>query len=58
MIEKQSDYAYIVLVKFGQLVRNLVESLNALLNLIFVLLPWAAFAGIVYLAARLIKKKK
>lgn len=58
MKEKQSEYANIALVKLSQLVRNLVGSFNGLLSLIFVLLPWLLFGGIILVIYRKVRKKK
>ncbi|MBU0757278.1 MAG: DUF4349 domain-containing protein [Nanoarchaeota archaeon] len=58
MTEKQSEYADIALAKLSHLVRNLVGSFNGLLNLIFVLLPWAVFGGIIVTIVKIVKKKK
>ena len=41
MVEKQSEWANIALTSFGNLVRSLVNSINTLLHLIFVILPYA-----------------
>jgi len=57
MNEKRSDYANIALTKLSTLLRNMVESFNGLLNFLFVVLPWADFAGIVYWIYRLVKKR-
>ncbi len=55
--EKQSEYSNIVFVKFSQLIANLVGSINALLYMIFIVIPWAIFVGIIILVRRLVKKK-
>ncbi|MBW3014819.1 DUF4349 domain-containing protein [Candidatus Woesearchaeota archaeon] len=51
--EKRSEYAYVALVKFSELVRGIVDSLNALLKLFFWAAPWL----MVYIIYRIIKKK-
>jgi len=56
--EKQSGYAGIALVKFSTLIRSLVDSLNGLLQLVFVLLPYGVAVGIVWAAVRWAKKRK
>lgn len=56
--EKQSEYADVLFVKFSELVRNLVSSFNSLVNLIFVVVPWAIAALVIYVITRIIKKKK
>lgn len=55
--EKQSEYAGIVLVKFSELVRNLVSSVNSLFSLVFIALPYAAAVGIVWIIVRLVRRK-
>src|SRR3989338_1983471 len=55
--EKQSEYAGIVFVKFSELVRNLVSSINSLFNLIFIALPYAVAAGIIWAVARWVKRR-
>ena len=57
MREKQSEYVGVVLVKFSQLVRQLVVSINSLLSLIFVTLHYALVALLVWLGVRLVKKR-
>ena len=56
--EKQPKYANIVFVKFSELVRTLVESINSLLTLVFVVAPWAVAALIIWFIARLFRKRK
>lgn len=48
MSEKQSEWTNIALTSLGNLVRSLVDSVNTLLTLIFVILPYAVIAGIVW----------
>lgn len=55
--EKQSDYAGIVLITLGELVHGLVSSVNNLLQLIFVALPWALIAAVVWLGVRWVRRK-
>ncbi len=55
--EKQSEYAGIVLVKFSELVRNLVSSINSLFSLVFIALPYAVAAGLIWAVARWIKRR-
>ena len=54
--EARSNYANIALVKLSELVRNMVDSFNSLIALIFWILPWAAIAIVVYLGVRLVKR--
>lgn len=56
--EKQSDYANIVWVKFSDLTRALVESINSLLSLLFIILPWAIAIAIVWGIVRATRKRK
>lgn len=58
MTEERSSYANIVLVKFGQLVQDLVDSFNFLISLLFKILPWVVAYFIVRFIINLIKKKK
>jgi len=53
--EKQSDYSNIVWAKFSQLIQSLVESINSLFKLIFIILPWAFAIFIIWIIIRLIK---
>ena len=55
MTEKQSDYANVVIVKFSELIRNLVNSFNSLLKFIFVIAPWAIAFVIVWFIWKWIK---
>ncbi|MBI2542205.1 DUF4349 domain-containing protein [Candidatus Woesearchaeota archaeon] len=54
--EKRSEYADIVFVKFSELVSSLIASINSLLKLIFVALPYAAAAALAWIAVRFFKK--
>lgn len=56
--EKESGYVDAVFVKFSELVTNLVHSLNSLLILIFVILPYTVAIAIIYGVYRLSRKKK
>ena len=56
--EKQSEYANIVFVKFSELVRRLVASINSLLALIFVVAPYAAAAMILWVIVKVFRKNK
>ena len=55
--EKQSEYVKITLVRFSQLIKNLVNSFNTLLNLIFVLLPYTILFLAIFFIIKLIKRK-
>jgi hypothetical protein len=58
MTEKRSEYADVVFVKFSELIRNLVGSFNAMIHLIFVLLPWVVVIGIITFVVKRIKHNK
>ncbi|MDP3733942.1 MAG: DUF4349 domain-containing protein [Nanoarchaeota archaeon] len=55
--EKQSGYAGIALIKFAELMRQLVSSINGLLSLLFLALPYALVAFIVWFGYRRFAKK-
>ncbi len=52
MQEKQSEWTNIAFTTFGNLVRSLVDSVNTLLTLLFVILPYAVIALIAWLVYR------
>ena len=56
--EKQSEYASIIFVKFSELVRSLVASINSLLTLIFAVIPYAVSAAILWFVVRFFRKRK
>lgn len=56
--EKRSEYADIIFVKLSELVSGFVGSLNKLLALIFVLIPWLVAVCITVWVIRLVRKKK
>ena len=56
MTEKQSEWANIAFTSLGNLVRSLVNSVNTLLHLIFVILPYAVIGLIGLFVYRKIKK--
>jgi len=56
--EKRNDFDSIVLVKFSDLIKNLVRSLNGLLNSLFSSLPYAIIAIVVIVIFKFFKKKK
>ena len=56
--EKRSEFADTVVVSVGQLVQSLVESVNNLLQLIFVVLPWVVVVGIMWLGVRWVRRRK
>jgi hypothetical protein len=56
MTEERSEYASVAIAKFSQLVRALVESFNNLLQLVFIIVPWALAAGIIWLIWNKVRK--
>ena len=58
LTEKRSSYADMKFVKFGELVRSLVNSFSNLLRLIFWAFPYALAAGLVWLVVRYFKGRK
>ena len=56
--EKQSEYVNVIFVKFAELVRNIVNSINSMLNLLFIVLPWAAALAVILVLIRIFRKKK
>jgi hypothetical protein len=57
MSEKRSEYSNVVFVKLSELIRNLVNSMNALLNLLFIVLPWLVFYVLFKFIQKLVMKK-
>ncbi|MBU0979643.1 MAG: DUF4349 domain-containing protein [Nanoarchaeota archaeon] len=55
--EKPSGYAGIAFVKFSGLIRSLVSSINSLLSLLFMVLPWAVVIAIVWGVLRVTRKR-
>jgi predicted nucleic acid-binding Zn-ribbon protein len=55
--EKKSSYVNVVFVKFSQLIRSLVDSINSVLKLVFWILPWALLGIVVWLVVRVIRKR-
>lgn len=56
--EEQSKYVNVAIVGFSELIQNLVDSFNSLLQLIFLILPYAVAAGLIWLGIRLVKRKR
>lgn len=56
--EKQPKYSNIKFVKFSELVRRLVESINSLLKLIFVVVPYAVAALILWIVVRFFRRRR
>jgi len=58
MQEKQSEYVDAIFVKFSELITDLVRSINSVLTLLFVILPYAIAVGLIVLIVRLVRRKK
>ncbi|MEK6968875.1 MAG: DUF4349 domain-containing protein [Nanoarchaeota archaeon] len=56
LTEKQSGYANVVLVKFSELIGNLVNSFNDLLSLAFWAVPWLVIIVLAWLGYKKFKK--
>jgi len=52
LVEEQSKYSNIVFVKISDIARGFVSSLNGLITLIFVLLPYAIVASIIWIVVK------
>jgi hypothetical protein len=57
LTEKRSGYADVILVKFSSLIKNFVDSFNALLVFVFTVVPWAVLVLIVAFVWKLVKRK-
>lgn len=56
--EKQPKYSQIAFVKFSELVKNFVDNVNAVLTLLFSLVPWALVALAVFGIWKFVAKRK
>jgi hypothetical protein len=56
--EKQSEYVDAIFVKFSELVTELVRSVNSMLKLLFIVLPYAIVVALIAVIVRFIKRKK
>lgn len=56
--EKQSEYADLFFIKFSQLVKNLVGSINSLLGLVFWAVPWVIVVVLGWFGYKRFKKRK
>ena len=56
--EERSEYANVALVKFSQLIDAIVDSFNSLLQLIFVIFPYAIALGLIWLVVRVVRKRR
>jgi len=56
--EKRSGYADVAMVKFSELVEDLVSSINTVFHLFFVLLPYSISAFVIWIIVKLFKKGK
>jgi hypothetical protein len=57
MNEERSGYSSIALIKLSELVKAFVSSINNLLQLFFVIIPWVIFGGIIFWVYKKFKKK-
>ncbi|MFA5745946.1 MAG: DUF4349 domain-containing protein [archaeon] len=57
-INERSDYLGIAFVKLSDLLRSFMSSLNSLVRLIVVVLPWVLIAGFIYAVSKLTKKQE
>ena len=55
--EKQSAYANVIFVTFGELVREFVSSISNLVEFLFIILPYAIVAAIIWLVIRAVRKR-
>lgn len=55
--EKKSDYVDIIFVKFSELIKGFVGSVNLLLKFVFVIVPWAFAVFVILFLYKSIKKK-
>ena len=56
--EKRSEYANIALAKLSALIKSFVGSINSLLYLFFVIVPYVVAAGIIWFIVKRFKKKR
>ncbi len=56
LTEKRSSYAQIAFVRFGDLVKSLVGSLNVVLYTLFVVVPWLVLIAAVAFVVRIVRK--
>ncbi|MEA3248335.1 MAG: DUF4349 domain-containing protein [Nanoarchaeota archaeon] len=57
MSEERSEYSDVIFVKFSALIKSLVGSFNNLIQIIFILIPWAIALVIIRFGWRFFKKK-
>lgn len=57
MNEERSSYINVALVKFSALARSFVNSINSLLTLFFVLIPWLIVGGIIMSGYKFFKRE-
>lgn len=57
LTEKRSEYANVIFIKFSELVKGLVNSINSLLGLVAYIIPWAIALLIIRWIIRLKKNK-
>jgi len=56
--EKRSEYANIVFVKISALIRSLVNSVNSLLTLVFVVIPYAIATLLIWWIVKVVRNRK
>jgi hypothetical protein len=56
MREEESAWRNIAVVKFSQLIKDLVSSINSVLSLVFWAIPYALVAGLIWFVVRLVRK--
>jgi len=55
--EKQSDYIDVVFIKFSELVREFVDSINSVLSLVFWAVPYAVLVTVLWIVYRFVKRR-
>ena len=58
LTEKPSGYADVVFLSFADLIRNLVNSFNNLLKLVFAAIPYLVALIVVWVGVRIVRRKK
>ncbi len=56
--EKRSEYANVAFVKLSYLIKGFVMSINSLFKLVFVVLPYAVAAWIIWFAVKIFRRRK
>lgn len=58
MTEERSDYADVSFINLSDLAKGFVNSLNALIKIVFILAPWLAIGAVVALIIKAVRMKK